>query len=133
MLGTAPRAQVWIAIEQPGPYGTEALTDSRFPSPIGEQLLKAVESLPIKVLLVRPAGPLALRRNRQNQQPPDGRKVWVARATPGRSAMVSTTITDPGRLLALDLDALLEADLADVVPQATTERERGDPLFVFSG
>ncbi|MEI8080304.1 MAG: sucrase ferredoxin [Actinomycetes bacterium] len=121
MLGTAPQAQLWIAIEQWGPYGHKALTESRFPREVGERLPAAIGSLPIKVVLVRPAGPHALRRGNPEPHLQRTRRMWVARSTPGHVAMVSTTIADPRELLGLDLAALLDSELDDVVPASTAE------------
>ena len=38
LVGSAPRARAWLVIEQPGPYGFAALTESHLPQPVRDSL-----------------------------------------------------------------------------------------------
>ena len=37
-FGTAPEASFWVALEQPGPWGRDAFTESHLDAGLGEQL-----------------------------------------------------------------------------------------------
>lgn len=54
--GTAPYAGTWLAIEQPGPWGAKALTDSRLDPEFGGALERWAEGTGVKVVLVRRPG-----------------------------------------------------------------------------
>lgn len=110
MVGSAPEAQAWLAVEQRGPYGSDALIGSHFPVEIGAQLLALLNKLPIKAVLIRTPG------NHGDTGQNDPRKVWLARATPGDVGLVAVTVSDPAELLEFDFDALVGGDLSAVAP-----------------
>lgn len=89
-------------IEQHGPFGAKALTESGLPESIGERL-SAWSDHGVKVLLARPTGRHAHR---------DGaRRVWVAHARSGRC--VGTTVSDLRDVTALDPRVLAGGMLPD--------------------
>ena len=59
-VATAPPAQRWLLIEQPGPWGREALLESRFDASVAPALAARARSEHVRILLVRrPGGRLA--------------------------------------------------------------------------
>ena len=56
MPGTAPLARAWLVLEQPGPYGRVALTESHLPAAVGAALSRAAEGTRTSVLLARTTG-----------------------------------------------------------------------------
>lgn len=53
LYGTASRVRRWLIVEQPGPWGREALTESRLDDLVGQQLRSASRRHAVRVLLVR--------------------------------------------------------------------------------
>lgn len=51
--GTAAQAQFWVALEQPGPWGRKAFTESRLDPQVGARLEKAVTAAGGRPLLIR--------------------------------------------------------------------------------
>jgi len=88
LAGTAPLARAWLVLEQPGPYGRDALTDSHLPAEIGAALAAACEGTRTTVLLARTVG----------RHADDGaggpRRFWFAHTAPGGVRMRSGTIDD---------------------------------------
>ena len=59
-VGSAPPAQRWLLIEQPGPWGREALVESRFDPDVAPRLAARARAEHVRLLLVRrPGGRLA--------------------------------------------------------------------------
>ncbi|TFV69458.1 sucrase ferredoxin [Blastococcus sp. CT_GayMR19] len=59
-VGSAPPAQRWLLIEQPGPWGREALVESRFDAAVAPALAARARAEHVRLLLVRrPGGRLA--------------------------------------------------------------------------
>jgi hypothetical protein len=56
LAGSAPHAKVWIAIEQPGPWGRKALHDSHLSPDAGRRLDLLSEGTDISILLIRRPG-----------------------------------------------------------------------------
>lgn len=104
LAGTAPVAASWLVVEQPGPWGRDALTESHLDADVARTLAARVEGLPVRVLLARHAG----------RHPDDhrgaARSVWTACTTPGGSWLRHHCVEDPRALLDVDLDALAAGD-----------------------
>ena len=83
-VGTASTVRAFVALEDPGPWGVEALADSRLPDAV-KQFLRTVESQRAKALLVRRPGP-ASRRSAA-----DGVRVLVAHTS---GPWLETTVLD---------------------------------------
>jgi hypothetical protein len=59
-VATAPPAQRWVLIEQPGPWGREALVESRFDAEVAPLLAARARVEHVRLLLIRrPGGRLA--------------------------------------------------------------------------
>ena len=60
LVATASPAQRWLLIEQPGPWGRDALTESRFDQTVATLLARRCRAENVRLLLVRrPGGRLA--------------------------------------------------------------------------
>jgi hypothetical protein len=55
-VATASPAQRWLLIEQPGPWGREALAESRFDQTVGPELARRARAEGVRLLLVRRPG-----------------------------------------------------------------------------
>jgi hypothetical protein len=71
LLATASQVRRWILVEQPGPWGSDALLDSRLPDGVGRALQRQARRLGARVLLIR-------RHGRAVQRSPLRRIVLVA-------------------------------------------------------
>ena len=111
--GTAPLARAWLAIEQHGPFGHDALRQSHFPREIADQLLAAIADTAIRPALIRPVGRHADRHRHTTR-----RQVFLASSIPGREGLVSAAIEDARELLTIDFVALSRGDLATAWPRA---------------
>ncbi|MGH3416207.1 MAG: sucrase ferredoxin, partial [Actinocrinis sp.] len=60
LAGSAPVAGAWLAIEQPGPWGARALTQSHLDAGIGAQLGRRAEGTGVRIALIRRVGHHAL-------------------------------------------------------------------------
>ncbi|MDD2859325.1 MAG: sucrase ferredoxin [Candidatus Nanopelagicales bacterium] len=112
--GTAPRASRYLIIEQPGPWGREALLDSHFPRDLGRQVLERAAQARVKVLAAR-------HPDRLERADLPERHVWLADCRPQRRHIQHATITDPSALLDWDFGA------TRVDPTASAH-EHGQPM-----
>ena len=101
LAGTAPvvAAGRWLAIEQPGPWGARALTESHFPRELGRALSGKADAAGARIALIRRPGQHA------EHDPAAPRRVFLADTRPGRGALWSWSTHDPATLLDLDFDA----------------------------
>jgi hypothetical protein len=83
MAGSAPVAQTWLLIEQPGPWGRDAVTESHLPADLGRRLQRQAKTSGVRLGLIRHPGrhadPDPARRIR--------RLVLVARTVPGHTSL----------------------------------------------
>lgn len=98
--GTAPHARTWVAVEQPGPWGRQALQDSHLDPAVGTALERWADGTGVKVVLIRRPG-----------RHPDGHvaqphTVLVAHSAPGAAWLERLWVADPAELLSLDAAAL---------------------------
>ena len=96
--GTAPYATAWIVIEQPGPWGRDALSDSHLDRRFATHLMKA-KGTGVSVLLAR-------HRDRPERAQTASRHVWVARSAPGGVLMRHAEVDSLEALLTWDLTAI---------------------------
>lgn len=108
LAGTAPLAQAWVVLEQPGPWGRVALTDSRLPRDLGEALVAASAGTGTSVLLAR--HPDRLERLADGSP----RRLWVAHTSPGRSFLRGGTVEDPATLADWDFAAIGRGELPPI-------------------
>lgn len=122
LAGTAPHAVGWIAIEQVGPFGHDALRQSHFPLDVAEQLLNKIGSHPIRPALIRRVG-----KHADAHSPMPVRQVYLASSLPGAARMVTAQIRDPAELLSIDFGALATGDVATAWPRAEFTQ---DPILL---
>ncbi len=119
LAGTAATARTWLLIEQTGPWGAKALTDSHLDPDIGRALETATEGTDVRVALIRRPG-----RHADCYGVPQ-RRLFLAHTAPGRSWIRTTTVTDPRAALDLDFAALGAGD-----HRGLWEPYTGEPLVL---
>ncbi|WP_222264023.1 sucrase ferredoxin [Modestobacter marinus] len=92
---TAPPAVRWLLIEQPGPWGPEALTDSRFDPAVASRLAARAAAEGVRVQLVRRSG---------DRLADSGRRWALADTTPGREVLHWSTRDADADLLEVPWD-----------------------------
>ncbi|WP_413759221.1 sucrase ferredoxin [Streptomyces sp. MMBL 11-3] len=100
LAGTAATARTWLLVEQPGPWGADALTSSHLDPALGRALDEAAEGTGVRIALIRRPGRHADCRTTAERQ------VYAAHTAPGNVWLHSATTSDPERLLDLDFAAL---------------------------
>ena len=104
LAGTAARALTWLCLEQPGPYGADALVESHLDAAVGAELARRAKGTGVRIQLVRRPGRHA------DDHHPTRRRVLLAHTRPGTTWLRTAEITDPATLLDLDLAALGAGD-----------------------
>ncbi|MFF4652452.1 sucrase ferredoxin [Streptomyces sp. NPDC001380] len=100
LAGTAATAATWLLLEQHGPWGAKALTQSHLDPEVGRALDRAADGTGVRVALMRRPGRHADRRTGGRHE------VVVAHTAPGASWVRREAVADPGDLLGLDFAAL---------------------------
>jgi hypothetical protein len=98
LFATASLVSAWLLIEQPGAWGADALTESRFPPEIAVELQR--KAADVRVLLIR-------------RRSASGDPVFFKAHSGGDGvppSLVSAPLADPSVLLDEDLDALTGGD-----------------------
>lgn len=106
LAGTAPRARAWLVLEQPGPYGFAATTESHLPDAVRASLGRLPKDSGTTVLLARVVG-----RHADDHAAIVRRRFWFAHTSPGGVRMRSGEIGDAD---------LLRPDLPHVIAAAAT-------------
>jgi len=120
LSGTAPNRKVWLIIEQPGTWGSNALLESSLPDGFGQRLIDEVADPDIGVLLARRPDIAAQERRTSNR-----RRIWLAHTSPGGVRMRSGSLDDVRDLLRFDWNAIKRGELPSL------GRRSADPaLFV---
>ncbi|MEV4435920.1 sucrase ferredoxin [Streptomyces sp. NPDC049585] len=117
LAGTAATARTWLLVEQPGPWGADALTSSHLSPAVGRALARAVEGTGVRVALIRRPGRHA------DCHEPAVQRVFAAHTAPGRSWIRTTALADPAALPELDFAALGAGEHGGL-----WEAYEGDPL-----
>lgn len=102
--GSAPEASGWLCLEQDGPWGRKAWTESRLDPGLGGRIEAAADAAGVRPSLIRRPG-------RPETHPDGSRAVLVASAHPDRSWLLTGRVDAPEQLLDLDLQALAAGDL----------------------
>ncbi len=105
LIGSAPRAAGWVALEQNGPWGAKAFTASHLDPGIGAALETAATMAGVRPSLIRRPGPHA------DEHRAERHRVLVASSLPGRTWLLSAGVADPAELLTLDWRAVADGDL----------------------
>jgi len=101
LAGTAPEARTWLAVEQSGPWGRDAVTESHLDAVTGRTLAARADGTGVRIALIRRPG-----RHADNHHTPSHRAVWIAHTAPGITWMRRLDLPDARALLDLDLAAV---------------------------
>ncbi|MFN2608958.1 MAG: sucrase ferredoxin [Acidimicrobiales bacterium] len=96
---TASIVRSWVLVEQPGPWGAEAVTQSDLAAEVAGPLVRGASRHGVRVLLVR-------RPDRADRSEAAGRRCFVIHAVRGRTWVERRTLADPSELAAIDLARL---------------------------
>lgn len=124
--GTASPATFWVAMEQRGPWGHKALTQSRLDADLGSRLEKGAAAAGGRALLIRDAA-------RERHSPDDGypRRVYVASGMPTASPWL---LTGEHRVAAdvaeLPFEAIARGDRDAVLAAAPWLRPTLEPVLL---
>jgi hypothetical protein len=99
LAGTAAVASTWLCIEQPGPWGRDALLDSHLDVEVGRTLADRARGTGVRVVLIRRPG----RHPDRHREGP--RMVYLAHTAPGRTWLERATVGDVRQLLNIDFTA----------------------------
>jgi hypothetical protein len=102
LVGSAPHASGWVCLEQDGPWGAKAWTDSHLDATVGAAIEAAAGAHGIRPSLIRRPGRHA------DPGVSASRRVLVAHSVPGASWLLAGTVESPEELLALDWAAVAE-------------------------
>ncbi|MGW1712982.1 sucrase ferredoxin [Streptomyces sp. NPDC002156] len=122
IAGTAATARTWLLLEQPGPWGAQALTMSHLDPALGRALEQAAEGTGVRIALIRRPGRHA------DFGTPAVRQVYAAHTTPGNAWLHGATTRTPEQLLDLDFAALGTGDPRSFDAALQGRPHTGDPL-----
>lgn len=100
LFATASLVSSWLLVEQPGAWGPDALTDSKFPEAIARELER--RSGRVRILLIR-------QRSARREEPVFFKAFSGAKGV--GPSLVSSLMADPSVLLDVDFDALAAGDV----------------------
>ncbi|WP_308127978.1 sucrase ferredoxin [Modestobacter italicus] len=89
-MATAPPARRWLLVEQPGPWGRDALLESRFDHRVASRLAARARELGMRIQMVRRPG---------ERLADSGRRWAVADTTPGQETVRWSTRDSDAELL----------------------------------
>jgi hypothetical protein len=127
LAGTAPHARRWLAVEQPGPWGPRALTESHLPQAVGRALAARAEAAGVRIALIRRPG----RHAEHDPQAP--RRVFLADTRPGRGELWAWETTDPATLLDLDFEIPGKPAYQGPAPLLVCTNARRDECCALTG
>jgi hypothetical protein len=100
LYGTASVVRGWVLLEQPGPWGREAVTQSRLEPTLAAELERAAEAAHLRLLLIRRPGRGAL----------EPHACFVAHTSRAGRWLERRRLDDPAELLELDLAAVVAGE-----------------------
>jgi len=123
--GTAPRAAFWLAVEQNGPWGNKAFTQSRLDPAVGGAIEEAALAAGGRALLIRhPA-------SHADHADHPLRRVYLAGGLDAKPWLLGGLIEDPEQLLELPFEILGSADPERLLARFNwLERQDGGLLLV---
>jgi hypothetical protein len=96
LAGTAATARTWLCLEQPGPWGRDALAASHLDTGVSRELAELAAGTGVRIVLIRRPGA------HPDRHRPVPRHVYLAHTAPGNTWLEQTTVGDPKALLDLD-------------------------------
>ncbi|WP_235564927.1 sucrase ferredoxin [Modestobacter sp. Leaf380] len=103
-MATAPPARRWLLVEQPGPWGRDALLQSRFDAAVAPLLAARARDAGLRIQMVRRPG---------DRLSDSGRRWAVADVTPGGTWLRWSTRETDAELLDAPLDGSVGVDHTD--------------------
>jgi len=128
IAGTAVVAAGWLVIEQPGPWGAKAPTQSHLDAALGARLDDAAKKADVRFGLIRSPGRHA--DATAEGHPVGSRQVYAACTTPGHTFLLSGRLTDPSDLLSVDLEALARGDAEAVLASVPALARTHEPVVL---
>jgi hypothetical protein len=96
LIGTASTVRAFLLVEEPGPWGVDAVRDCRTLASVSDDLLHRAHHDRVRVLLVR----------RHGRSQPEGTRVFAAYVHPTRPWLETAALASPEDLSGLDLAQL---------------------------
>ena len=112
LAGTASQVRRWLLVEDPGPWGYDAIAHNHVPAPLFDQLRAWARSVAARVVLIR-RGPTRV---------PGARRIFLVDSTP-TTRWISEMTSD-------DLDAVLAVDNAAFAAGNDIPGERRTALYL---
>lgn len=109
LAGTSPYRKVWLIIEQPGAWGSDALVESDLPAGFGQELKDTVTDPEIGIALARRPALQSVERRATNR-----RRLWLAHCSPAGVRMRSGSLDNIKDLLRWDWQAIKRGELPPV-------------------
>jgi hypothetical protein len=97
LAGTASTVRAFLLVENPGPWGVDALRDNRLPAPVKTELRRSAGAAGVRVLLIR---------RHHRRAPREDFRVFAAYADPVTPWVESARLHRSEDLLSMDLEAL---------------------------
>jgi hypothetical protein len=99
-LGTAPAARFWLALEQNGPWGARAATQSHLDPDLGRSLDRMCQDAGGRFILIRRPGSHSDQRDRTRQV--QTHRVYLGAGLAALPWLLQADLDDPARLKQLD-------------------------------
>ena len=115
-LGTAPAATFWVALEQNGPWGRQAATQSHLDPAVGGALDRMCQEAGGRFILIRRPGAHPHEHEGRPQ------RIYLAGALASRPWLLQTDLNDPARLARLS-GAAFGSDDIEAIREAMPELE----------
>lgn len=123
--GSAPRADFWVALQQDGPWGAKAFTQSRLDPALGARVEAAVATAGGRALLIRRPASHADHADHPRRQ------VFVAGGLNATPWLLGGTVAEPEQVLELPWHLMESADPAELLASVDwLERVDGGVLLV---
>jgi hypothetical protein len=103
LAGTGAVAGAWLLVEQPGPWGRAAVTESRLDPELGRALEGRTAGTGVRLALIR-------RVEEHHDAAPHHRRWFAASTHPKRTWLATGVVEDPADLLKIDFAALDAGD-----------------------
>jgi len=94
-FGTASRVRGWVLLEQPGPWGREAVLESQLDRDLARALHRAAEAARVRLLLIRRSG--------RRRGPGQSTTCFLAHTSRRDRWLERRRLDDPAELLELDM------------------------------
>jgi hypothetical protein len=103
LYGTASRVRGWVLLEQPGPWGRDAVTESRLDPGLARALDRAAAAAHLRLLLIRRPG-------RAGPGDPQPHTCFVAHTSRAGRWLERRRLDDPAELLELDMARVMAGE-----------------------